>query len=366
MSAIAQFLKLSRDAARKTRPLTVVLGNEGGDLDSVVGSICLSFILNNNPKFDFGTTVPSLNFDPRDLPLRTDVHKFLQLHNVPYDLLLTSDPACRESDSFIDLTDKNVKIILFDHNLLTASHKGCENQVVGIVDHHKNENQYLDSTRSLRMIKEIGSASTLVAGICREHNIPFPFTSFIAGPIVIDCENFDLSRNRATPEDIEIFEWLKQSIDSSIDFSALYKQLKEWRANIFCLSVEENLRRDYKFYDGKKFQVGFSSIPCSRVTFIKHYSSYADEAIQFMHNRNIRVLFLTFAGTDNGEHQRDLVIMGTKDDIGDFVQLASGNSVLFKKVAEETEAEGILCISYSITDTTMSRKKLVPMVRSTL
>lgn len=365
MSTISQFLRMCRDAARTTRPLTVVLGNEGGDLDSVVGSICLSFILNNNPNFDFGTTVPSLNFDPRDLPLRTDVHKFLQLHDVPYELLLTSDPTCKGSDSFIDLSKENINIVLFDHNLLTSSHKGCEEQVVGIVDHHKNENKYLNTTGALRIIKEIGSASTLVGRICQNQNIPFPFASFLAGPIVIDCENFDLSRNRATPEDIEVFQWLKKNIDPSIDFSSLYKQLKEWRANIFCLSVEENLRRDYKFYEGKKFQVGFSSIPCSRATFIKHYPSYANDALPFMRKRSIRVLFLTFAGTDNGEHQRDLVIMGNKEDIGDFIQLAAGNSVLFKKVTEET-VEGVLSISYSITDTTMSRKKLVPMVRSTL
>eukprot|EP00796_Vickermania_ingenoplastis_P010757 gene10756-7485_t len=352
--------------ASSQRPLTVVLGNESGDLDSVVGSICLAFALNNHPSLNFKPAVPALNFDLKDLPLRTDVHKFLQSFNISTDLLLTADHSCANTDSFVNVEDDDVRLVLFDHNLLTEPHKQCSTKVVGIVDHHKNEQQYLDTTRDLRLIKEIGSASTLVAGLCRNNNIPMPFASFLAAPIIIDCENFDLSRNRATPEDIEVFAWLESQMTSQRSTTELFTQLKAWRADIFCLSVEENLRRDFKLYGGKGSDpIGFSSIPCSRATFLNRYPGVVMEAcISFLKARGLEALFLTFAGTDNGGHQRDLVALGKPSTLEHFIEMSSSSSLF--QLVDETTVEGFRCVSYSLTDTTMSRKKLAPLIRSAL
>lgn len=349
---------------------TVVLGNESGDLDSVVGAICLAWVLNEHPTLDMKPAVPALNFDPRDLPLRVDVHRFLEKHGVPAECLLTADPKARSSipaDSFVDISREEVSVVLFDHNVLLDCHSSCGSRVVGVVDHHKNEQQYLETTSRLRIIKEVGSASTLVARMCEESGMRFPFPTFLAGPIVIDCENFDPSRRRATPDDVATYEWLKtQCISGSElpDPTALFTQLKAWRTEIFSLSVQENLRKDYKSFSGKSLFVGVSSIPCSRVRFVEHYPEYTKPVLEFIRQRQVRAFFITFAGTDNGGHQRDVIAVGTPQDIQPFLDMAQSDN-LFNKV-EEHSAEGFLFTSYSISDTTLSRKKLAPLLRSIL
>lgn len=362
MKSIASFLKMSQEAAKIAQPLTVVLGNESGDLDSVIGSISLAYVLNTS--FKFGTTVPVLNFDPQDLPLRSDVNKFLSLYGITKNMLLTAEKSCRDNESFVDIANEEIQIILFDHNRMSSCFTGCERKVVGVVDHHKNENLYLETTQSLRIIKPTGSASTHVVKLCLDHNIDFPFPSFLAAPIVIDCENFDFSRNRATEEDVYAFKWLERKAVPQLNPLDLYQKLKQWRADIFDLSVEENLRRDYKFSECKSFQIGVSSIPCSRVKFIEHYPSYIEPCLHFMDNRNIKGLFLTFAGTDGGKHQRDLMIIGKRSNIEGFLTVAASDPVFVK--VDETLVDHYSILSYSITDTTISRKKLMPLIISTL
>lgn len=363
MPAIAQLLKNWLTASKSVRPLTVVLGNESGDLDSVVGSICLAYVLNSCPSLGFGLAVPALNFDSRDLCLRMDVHNFLRSHGVEGEELLTADPDCQSLPNFIDVAKPDVNLFLFDHNKLVDVHKTCADRVVGILDHHKNEELY-KSTTSMRIIKEVGSASTLIGSLCREHNVSFPFPALLGAPIVIDCENFDLTRNRATEEDILIYKWLEESMNPKVNATELFKQLKEWRTNIFSLSVEENLRRDYKCYVGERYLIGRSSIPCSRQKFLQHYPEFGPLCLKFLTAKKVEVLFLAFAGTDNGTHQRDLIIIGCEPTIEGFLAFASNNS-LFLEV-EKNSIDRFMCVSFSLTDTTMSRKKLAPLIRSTL
>lgn len=364
MNSLSSLLLSWREVALSTRPLTAVLGNESGDLDSVIGSICLAFFLNQQPKFSFPPAVPVLNFDPKEIRLRTDVDKFLQIHDISHELFLTADKSCSNSTSFLDISEIDIKLVLFDHNRLITSHSDNGDRVVGIVDHHKDENLYLNTTGSLRIIKEIGSASSIVAGLCRDSGIQFPFSSFLSAPIIVDCEDFDFSRNKTTQEDIEVFQWLQTLNKPTIDSAKFYSELKSWRNDIFCLSAKENLKRDYKSLTGKKFEVGFSSIPCSPSKFELHYPSFRVDCIEFMTERKIEILFLTFASSHNGQHRRDLIVFGEKEKLNPLLETTTNNPI-YEKV-KETTMNKYTCISYSITDTTLSRKKLLPMVRSIL
>lgn len=364
MQCLSSSLKLWRETAFSVRPLTAVIGNESGDLDSVVGSMCLAFVLNKLLNFGFPPAVPVLNFDPRDLPLRTDVWKILQHYNISHEMFLTADKSCKELPTFLDLSDKDIKLVLFDHNRLITPHAKCEERVVGIIDHHRNENLYLSTTNSFRIIKEIGSASSIVASLFRDYGIELPFPSFLLAPIIVDCENFDLSRNRATPEDIEIFKWLKEQCEPNLNPKDFYLKLKSWRADIFSLSVKDNLKRDYKSITGKRFEIGFSSIPCSPVKFGSAYPCFRNDCIEFMKERKIEMLFLTFAGSNNGQHQRDLIVIGEEEELAPFFGLMEKNPI-FRRV-EQATVDKYISVSYSITDTTLSRKKLLPVVRSVL
>lgn len=364
MNSLSSLLLSWREVALSTRPLTAVLGNESGDLDSVIGSICLAFFLNQQPNFRLPPAVPVLNFDPHEICLRTDVHKFLQLYDISHELFLTADKSCNNLTSFLDISKCDISLVLFDHNRLITSHSDNGDRVVGIVDHHKDESLYLNTTGSLRIIKEIGSASSIVACLCRDSGIEFPFSSFLSAPIIVDCDNFDFSRNKTTPEDVEVFQWLQTLNKPAIDSAKLYSQLKSWRHDIFCLSMKEILKRDYKSFTGKHFEIGFSSIPCSPSQIELHYPSFRTDCIEFMTERKIEILFLTLASSDNGQHRRDLIVFGENEKLTPLVKTTQKDPI-YKKV-EETTISKYTCISYSITDTTLSRKKLLPMVRSIL
>ena len=64
--------------------LKVVMGNESGDLDSVVSSLVYAYLLASH-----GLPVaPVHNFLTRDLPLKTEVTYYLKQNKIPLDALL--------------------------------------------------------------------------------------------------------------------------------------------------------------------------------------------------------------------------------------------------------------------------------------
>ncbi|KAJ2847858.1 hypothetical protein IWW36_003632, partial [Coemansia brasiliensis] len=125
--------------------LTLVLGNESADLDSVVSSISLAYLLGSSlPKTQ--PPIPVINTNRADISLRPDCQALLQS---------VLPPAASLGDlTFIDDIDftqllkiygSRLHIWLVDHNAPASRQQELEPFVEGIVDHHVDENRSLDA-----------------------------------------------------------------------------------------------------------------------------------------------------------------------------------------------------------------------------
>ncbi|KPI87832.1 putative acidocalcisomal exopolyphosphatase [Leptomonas seymouri] len=377
-SVINKFLRnCVTKVTNKEQPLTVVLGNEGGDMDSIVGSIYLAFLLDLTNKWNIVNPVPAVNFPLEDLALRNDVVKLFQEVGIDASLLMSVQEG-QSPDRYIDLAALDAGVYLYDHNKLAGDQAVFESKVVGIVDHHADEKRcdYLSHHR--RIIKTVGSACTIVAEGYQVSEVDVPCPVLLDAPIILDTVNFDLSQRKATPEDIAMHQWLCRRIeDESYDTQAIYNKLIRWKHDVLSLTVTENLRRDYKKFDFlssfKKSVIvtGTSSVPCSCQQFEAKYGvqEIVVKTVKFMQERKLDVLIFAFAGKVGGKHSRDLAFCA-KPEILEVLSpfiADSSDGVVFSLITESsTKDKNYSYVSYSLSDPTVSRKRLVPVLQKFL
>jgi exopolyphosphatase len=361
----------------KVQPLTVVQGNEGGDMDSIVGSIYFAFLLEQSSHWQIDNPVPAVNFPLEDLVLRRDVVNLFKEAGLDTSLLMSVQKS-QVPDRFIDLSSLDANLFLYDHNRLISSQGAFDSKVIGILDHHADEKKHMDLKARRRIIRTVGSACTLVAEsfqIC-EKDVPCP--ALLDAPIILDTVNFDPAQKKVTPEDMAMHQWLSRKIDDdSYDSSAVYAKLAHWKNDVLCLTVAENLRRDYKRFDFpssiKKGVIvtGTSSVPCSCQEFEKHYSvnEIVAETVKYIHHRELDVVVFAFAGKVEGQHTRDVAFCAKPEILAVLSPFIADSSdgITFTLLTESSsEDKSFSYVSYSLNDPAVSRKKLVPALRKFL
>lgn len=361
----------------KVQPLTVVQGNEAGDMDSIVGSIYFAMLLEQCSKWGIVNPIPAVNFPLEDLVLRGDVAKLFQEVGVDTSLLLSVKKGL-PSDRFVDLVALDADIYLYDHNKLTKNQSISESKVVGVLDHHADEKKYTDLTPRRRVIRTVGSACTLVAECYHLCEVDVPCPLLLDAPIVLDTVNFDSAQKKVTPEDVAMHQWLCRKIDDeTFNATALYNKLAHWKNDVLSLTVAENLRRDYKRFDfatpSRKgvMITGTSSVPCSCQEFEKHYTveQIVAATVKFIHEQELDVLVFAFAGKVDGKHSREVAFCATSDVMEVFEPFIADSSdgIVFSRLTESTSADKLFeYASYSSSDPAVSRKKLVPALRKFL
>ncbi|KAJ2496285.1 hypothetical protein IWW47_003825, partial [Coemansia sp. RSA 2052] len=239
--------------------LTLVLGNESADLDSIVSSLTLAYVLSQKTTM----AIPVINTNRSDMVLRPDSTQLLQ-HT-----LATSGTTIEEALTFIDdinLTELIAKahplldVWLVDHNAPSSRQAQLEPYVTGIVDHHVDEAKCLVgcSSREQRQIESVGSCATLVAQRLRGLNVDVDseLALLLLAPILVDSSNLDPAACRATTADIECAQWLGSLVDwetnnlaGALDAKSpreLYKALDSLKGAVSHLSAFDLLRKDYK------------------------------------------------------------------------------------------------------------------------
>jgi len=88
--------------------------------------------------------------------LEVSMH-FAEKCGIPMDNVYYMDELCSQYDPA-----KVVETLLVDHNLLDVTQGQFGNNVTAIIDHHIENNAYLDTCKS-RVVRFIGSACSLVA-----------------------------------------------------------------------------------------------------------------------------------------------------------------------------------------------------------
>ncbi|KAJ2337240.1 Exopolyphosphatase [Coemansia sp. RSA 2673] len=263
--------------------LTIVLGNESADLDSMASSISLAYLLSHGSSNS--TIIPVINVSKQDLALRPDC-ALLVCQTLEASGGAIDDLAFIDDFDMLAYTD--VDVWLVDHNSPGSRQTALEPLVCGIIDHHFDEGKCTDA--KVRQIEVVGSCCTLVAQRFRDQGIPVDsaLAKLMLAPILIDTSNLSLLAQRATDKDAACVAWLASQVSwtskpatddcdgdagdllpaAALDVSGpseLYAVLDKLKGMVAHLSAYDLLRKDYKQwqiadFSGALWTVGISSI----------------------------------------------------------------------------------------------------------
>ena len=413
LDALNLFLKDSRAAAldSNSAPVTLVMGNEAADLDSIVSAITYALHITRRSCIDYEWmdrdppdpvtgapngwnnekesqcelrfAVPYVAVPRADLPLRGDAAWLLDDIGVDVDSIVFADDL---DPLALDASGRLRDVVLVDHNVPPAKHISLLEKTTRVIDHHVDEERYpLDGTCTV-MIGPVGSCATLIAEqTCEEAEIGIdgmlgegyvgnarglyhgPLAKMVCSAILLDTQNLDANNERTRLED---YIWCRKlaafaGYTNEEDMTALYTQLKQKRFDQTGLSAVDLLRRDYKQWTLCEMHVGIASfgVPLTSMGDVKDVRAACDA---FIADRKIDVLVLmaAFEGSD-GTFERQLAFAGSDAATTQLCEkivggIGSGLGGLVPLEGPDAHAFGGLAFGQG--DGKASRKKVQPLI----
>lgn len=279
-------LKQKLDSKTLKLPYIFVTGNQSADMDSVVSALTFAYFSNLQSSEKY--VIPLINIPKDDLRLRKDIIKLLSYYSITEDLLYFVD-------DFEKLSQNSEKVLvnLVDHNNIQGDelHKAYESgkvEIVGILDHHADEGQFL--LADPRIIRTCGSNSSLVFNYFynkffandkqffeKQHEA----VELLLGPLLIDTTCMS---QKVEEPDIFAFNHYKKALGTQFqqlfvssegknEIEVFHSTLKAAKKDFEGFSFMDILRKDYKqftFSGGDR--VGFSSIGKSFKWIFTNYS----------------------------------------------------------------------------------------------
>ncbi|EPQ28017.1 uncharacterized protein PFL1_04344 [Pseudozyma flocculosa PF-1] len=209
-------------------PITLVMGNEAGDLDSAASAISLSFLLSRfgppeGHQLPQSTYLPLIQSNHDDAVLRPENTAAFHASRIDPAHLLCLDDLQHHLGLSLDSPafspEAGVSIALVDHPSLTGpwgGPKASHRRVEIIVDHHEDTGDHADA--KMRIVKPpskepVGSAASMVANLYRENLVsgaaPKELADLLISAIVIDTDNLrPAPRGKATQADFDAVKLL--------------------------------------------------------------------------------------------------------------------------------------------------------------
>lgn len=287
---------LRQRQASKSASLQICVGNEAGDLDSIVSSIAISFLKNALHQHTTTTTtttraIPLMPFPRSEFRLRRDAVYLFSLVGFQFDEtsespveLIFSDELERALEEDAAASEQPVlQLILTDHNKRTIEHSKLTNvRVVEIVDHHADSGDHPNVVGSDRnIVSGLASACTLVAESLLQARVSIPneLSLLLAATIILDARNWDPSKT--TARDREAYEALLGAMKKIPEgntyrdvMDRLYERTSKARFDVSCLQFDDLLKLDYK--DCLSTVAG--SIKCGIASIMKDCSTLVQES----------------------------------------------------------------------------------------
>lgn len=286
-------------------PVAFILGNEGGDMDSVVCSFLTCKLISRASSLatfpswikplQRHTCVPVCNFSKSDLSLRQDIilafeKSQIQMFshhnnnsssnnnntNICSSLCFSDEmPFLQDPRACEELAQNNDCIILVDHNVPAPNQQHLSPFVRGIIDHHALAPEPLKLNRGddddcVQLIETIGSASSLVARLFHQLRVPLSpnEAQLLLSPILMDTHNFNPASKKAVLGDFQARDFLFKIIsaykastksactsaapvtfDEELELAkALFVELGDARESYEKLSVKDALKKDTKLF----------------------------------------------------------------------------------------------------------------------
>ena len=276
--------------------------------------------------------VPLSNLPKDDLDLRPELRPVLSRASIKVgDLLTLSDlpPSCQRVSALDPL---KTRWILVDHNALQGElGKDYHKQVVGVIDHHDEENQVPKNCGDEpRIITKSGSCTSLVIEYCKETWNGLSKSSIVEtaawdgelaylalAPILIDTTNLK-DTSKVTPTDTAAVKYLESRIAASsakYNRDDYFNEISIAKADIGYLSMRDILRKDYKQWtESGSVNLGISSI-VKPLQFLLKKAESADSALldsirTFAADRKLSIYSLmTTSSSESGELARELLVL---------------------------------------------------------
>lgn len=262
--------------------ITVVLGNEAADLDSMQASVLYAYFLNATSGV---AAVPVINIPRQDFKLRTEAVFLITQAGINPDHLIFADE--------IDLTAlqerRALSVVLVDHNRLAAPQEALSGVVTGIIDHHRDEELF--PAASPRIIEPVGSVATLVAERMmaeKKELVTGGVALLLLGTILLDTVNLDPEAQRATEKDITTVETLLGI--TGVDRQQLFDDLQREKFNVSALDTPDLLRKDYKEWQMGAVKVGIASVLLPITDWLEKDTSLATSMGTYAAARSLDVL----------------------------------------------------------------------------
>lgn len=258
--------------------ITLLLGNEAADADSIVSALCysyLKFCSSESRSFDTATSVflPLVGVGRKALRLRRDVEVLLSKVDIALEDLICIDDYPFSHWPNADMSS----FVLLDHNHLTQS---VTDRIPGqpqvhvdeIIDHHVDLKMHKECTGPSRNIAFdgessmplVGSACTLVHEKFNEvgQSMSGDVATILMGVIAIDTLNMDPTFMKGTPRDERALQQLQTlSSEDRVGLFDLVRNAKTDPAYWSALSAEDALQLDYKtFQSASGIPFGMSSV----------------------------------------------------------------------------------------------------------
>lgn len=389
--AIKQFLDKLRPVAATKNVFRFVTGNQSADMDSVVSAITYAYFYNQKyplePPF-----LPLVNITRDELRLRRDIVLLLQSHSITKDELFFLDDVQELTAGAKSL----LEVVLVDHcglqgELLNQLYDEQRLKVVGIIDHHADENSFTDA--SPRIIHTNGSCSALVfnywnkqlGGIDDKQVV-----SLLLGPLLIDTSNMTQKVEAGDTEAFAKYKSIlldgpalvetKLAVGGSPSTDNLYSTLKTAKKDLDGFLFFDILRKDYKQFKfvtqaGTSVTIGFSSLGKSISWILKKFSAVEvvdtlDQMVKTFH-LDVVVITTSYTKKENDEYTREFCFHPRKaglENLADFAEPLKLDDNIYNKAAVEavtTEVNKSRPFHvFNQVNIYASRKQVVPVVKS--
>lgn len=225
------------------RFLTVVLGNEKSDLDSIMSTITYAFLLSSRESQESKVFVPVINMRQEDMVLHTEAVWLFKVTGLDTSKLLFVDQISLQYYHRFG----NLKLVLVDHSRLAPHQETLQDAVIEIVDHNLIEELYpwVPTTD----IQQVGSCCTIIAERfvveAPQHLSGRGLNRLLLGPILLDTANLDPKSARCTSRDMCMAAFLINGA-GRYGQQGFFRLLRRMKFDISSLSTIDVLRQDLK------------------------------------------------------------------------------------------------------------------------
>jgi exopolyphosphatase len=279
---VNRFLAEAQTKTTGGEHITVVLGNEAADLDSMQASILYAYFLNATAAV---TAVPVINIPRQDFKLRTEAVYLITQAGIDPEHLVFADEIDLQSLQ----AQRKLSVVLVDHNRLAAPQEPLSDAVTGIIDHHRDEELF--PAASPRIIEPVGSVATLIAERMlaeKKDLVSDGVALLLLGTILLDTVNLDPEAQRATEKDINTVETLLSI--TGVDRKQLFDDLQREKFNVSALDTPDLLRKDYKEWKLGSVTLGIASVLLPITDWVAKDSSLPASMGAYAKERSLDVL----------------------------------------------------------------------------